>query len=206
MPENQYIRNTMIKGAVIAFGVVFGGLTGPIWLHGSTPLSAATGAAIGGTAALIFISALLKHKEFQSDTALENRANSALREGGLEETVRLYARDRRLFLEGEVDDESKIEQAERMLQRLPGVEGVKNHLTVVRPAGPVDPEEIRLSLLESLRRHSEVNAHGIQVAVDRSRVILEGKVHSWRELSVAEKVAWDTPGIKGVENRLEVLV
>lgn len=210
MAQNEYKKNTVLKGGIIAFGVVTGGVLGPVLfgipLHTTVPLAAVLGAIIGGFLGLVAAVTLLQHRERQATLDLQRAAESARREAGLPSSIKLCVHDRVLRIEGEVDDESEVRKAAYVFHAISGIEDVENRLTVVRPAGPVDPEEIRASLMESLRHNTEINAHGIHVAVDRSRVILEGKVHSWRELSVAEKVAWDMPGIKRVENRLEVLV
>lgn len=71
-------------------------------------------------------------------------------------------------------------------------------------AGAVAPDVISKEIEERLRRVVGEDAHGIHVALDDSRVVLEGRGHSWAEASAAEVAAWSIPGITDVVNRLEI--
>jgi osmotically-inducible protein OsmY len=37
-----------------------------------------------------------------------------------------------------------------------------------------------------------------------SKVVLRGQVHSWRERDLAERIAWATPGVTEVLDRITV--
>jgi osmotically-inducible protein OsmY len=174
-------------------------------MYSTVPVAAGFGAAIGGACALITVSTVLMIQRRSIDRELTLAAVSARREAGLRGNISIRVRARRLTVEGEVDDPSVLHKADMVFKKVPGVDHVENRIQVVSPAGHPDPEEIRRSIEESLRHHCEVEAHGIQVMIHQSRVILEGKVKSWADASEAERIAWDMPGIQEVENRLEVL-
>jgi len=43
---------------------------------------------------------------------------------------------------------------------------------------------------------------GAQVDVHEGRVVLSGNVATWFDADEAERLAWATPGVRGVDNRL----
>src|SRR5437870_6580313 len=90
-------------------------------------------------------------------------------------------------LRGEVEWQYQKQDAERVVRRLQGVRGVSN-LIVVRPR--LSPTELKEKIEQALVRTAELDAQGIQVRVEGSKVILEGKVRSWAERDEAERTAW----------------
>ena len=109
-------------------------------------------------------------------------------------------------LEGAVEWEYQKEDAERVVRRLTGVRGV-NNLLVVRPQ-PTTPfsSEIKHKIEDGLVRSAETDAQRISVEVQSSRVILKGTVRSWAERQEAERIAWLSPGVTAVENRIMISV
>jgi len=104
-------------------------------------------------------------------------------------------------LRGEVEWQYQKQDAERVVRRLQGVRGVSN-LIVVRPR--LSPTELKEKIEQALVRTAELDAQGIQVRVEGSKVILEGKVRSWAERDEAERTAWSAPGVTAVENRIQI--
>jgi len=104
-------------------------------------------------------------------------------------------------LRGQVEWQYQKQDAERVVRRLQGVRGVSN-LIVVRPR--LSPTELKEKIEQALVRTAELDAQGIQVRVEGSKVILEGKVRSWAERDEAERTAWSAPGVTAVENRIQI--
>lgn len=100
-----------------------------------------------------------------------------------------------ITLEGEVDWQYQKETVERAVRKLSGVLGIDNGLTL-RPRA--DASDIQRSIEAALKRNAEVEADGIHVKVQGDVVILEGRVHFWRQRHVAERLAWAVPGVKEV--------
>lgn len=74
-----------------------------------------------------------------------------------------------------------------------------------RNSGSPETEATRLQIEHALTGLIPDDGAKIGVEVRGRRVILQGTVHSWQEEAEAERIAFDTPGIERVENRLEVV-
>jgi osmotically-inducible protein OsmY len=54
-------------------------------------------------------------------------------------------------------------------------------------------------------RSATVDADHVHVATNGTEVVLTGQVRSWLERSQAEKVAWSSPHVEHVDNRIVVV-
>jgi osmotically-inducible protein OsmY len=104
-------------------------------------------------------------------------------------------------LKGEVEFGFEKRDAERAVQRLSGVKGVTNLITV-RPH-PL-PTDLKQNIEKAFVRNAETDAEHITVEVQGSKVILHGTVRSYAEKKAAEDTAWSAPGVTEVENRIVV--
>jgi osmotically-inducible protein OsmY len=105
-------------------------------------------------------------------------------------------------LEGAVEWQFEKEAAERAARRITGVRGVTN-LVRVQPSTP-SPTDIKQRIEAALLRDAETDAQRIQVEVSGSTVTLRGTVRSYAEKQEAARVAWSAPGVKAVENHIQV--
>ncbi|HET8656271.1 MAG TPA: BON domain-containing protein [Longimicrobiaceae bacterium] len=104
-------------------------------------------------------------------------------------------------LEGEVEWYYQRDAAFRAVHSLTGVKGVVNRIEIRARLSPTD---IQHRIEERFRRSAELDAKGVKVEVDGSRVTLKGSVTSLDECDEAEWAAWSAPGVERVTNELKV--
>jgi len=109
-------------------------------------------------------------------------------------------------LKGEVDYYFQKRDAERAVERISGVRGVTNLLTVKALPSPPSPAELKQRIEQALVRNAETDAKRITVEVQGSKVVLRGTVSSYAEKKAAEEVAWSAPGVTEVDNRIVVSI
>lgn len=119
-------------------------------------------------------------------------------------------------------------QAERDAKRVSGVLGIANDIEVRLPAvhqtpdpelvrqavkelsnfitlkPRVEPIEVKRKIEEAFKRSAEIDANHIQIEAMGSEVVLRGNVRSWAERQEAERVAWQAPGVRKVNNRITI--
>jgi osmotically-inducible protein OsmY len=196
-----------MQAAGLFLGITVGGILGPVVFNvaglndgGSSAIGTIVGALIGYGLAQAAVVASRRRQ----DRELELAANAVLRESGLPSGLTAKVKNTRAILTGEVDRHFQRQAAEMAVSSVPGIAGVANRIRLRIANGGLSAEEIRRRLEEALLRHAELDARGIKLRVENSRVILEGAVHSWTESSTVEDLVWDVPGIEEVENRLEL--
>jgi osmotically-inducible protein OsmY len=107
----------------------------------------------------------------------------------------------RVTLTGEVDWHYQKNAAELDVQKLGGVLGVTNRITI-KPQ--VHPTAVRDKIEQAFRRTAELDAAGITITADGGKVTLGGKVHTWYERQMAERAVWSAPGVTQVEDHIAV--
>lgn len=106
-------------------------------------------------------------------------------------------------LEGEVDRWSQRLDADQAVQRLTGVKGVNNQITV-RPTIRPSAEKIRTSIEDALDRQVHREADRLGINVKDGVVTLTGTVRSWAEKNAVHNVVSFAPGVQRVDDRLTI--
>jgi osmotically-inducible protein OsmY len=118
------------------------------------------------------------------------------------EQIRVRVAEGRVTLEGEVEWEHDRKRAEEVALRVRGIRSVRNDI-VVKPQ--LLPIEIKRKIEAAFELSAEIDADSIVVGIaDNGTVILTGTVRSMAERDAAERAAWSTPGVRQVDNRIEV--
>jgi len=104
-----------------------------------------------------------------------------------------------------VDREYDRLQATMVAGRIRGVKGVVNNLTVDWDRGYGDGA-LMSKIVDRMNSDFVLASvkDKIKVAVDQGRVTLTGTVYNWGERREADRVASETPGVRSIDNRLEV--
>lgn len=114
--------------------------------------------------------------------------------------IRVEVSSGQVTLTGQVEWNYQRAAAERAVRQLSGVTGVLNLVEIKPRASTTD---VKLRIMDALKRHAEVEAARIEVEVrDDGTVRLEGEVDTWDERRAAELAAWAAPGVRKVEDRL----
>lgn len=136
-----------------------------------------------------------------ADEIILDRATKALRWSGLldGDDIEVSVRDGCVTLTGAVAWHHRKEAAVECVCNLVGVIDVVDRIATVRRPCQSD---VKHRIEAALRRDANVEAHGIRVAVQDGKVVLAGRVYDWPERHAAERVAWASPGIHTVEDRI----
>lgn len=104
-------------------------------------------------------------------------------------------------LEGTLKWNAEKDAAKKSIHHLVGVKGVTNNITI--QLGHKELIE-KKSIETALMRNWAIENHEIKVIVDANQVTLTGTVCSLYERDEASRIAWNTPGVGIVNNKLEV--
>jgi osmotically-inducible protein OsmY len=105
-------------------------------------------------------------------------------------------------LDGEVDNGTQREEAERAIRNLFGVRAVANRIQIKAPA--VSPHQVQRAIEDALERRADREAKRIGLDVHEGKVILTGIVRSWAERQSVVAAARGTPGVRVVDDRLRL--
>ena len=143
-------------------------------------------------------------KAARSDSELAHAVRRTLEWDALvdDESIHSTVSDGWVTLSGTVDRLREREDAERAVRHLTGVRGVTNAIEVLGP--PPNAEKLREELLGALERRARREARHIRVQVEEHSVTLSGKVDSWLEKRAVLGIVSHTPGVRRVNDALEV--
>ena len=139
----------------------------------------------------------------RTDTDLARAALNALKwDAGIPtDKIEITVSHGWVTLKGEVNYYFQKRDAERAIERLSGVRGVSNLLTV-KPQ--LVPQDLKSQIQKALVRNAQTDASRITVEVQGSEVILRGAVSSYAEKKAAEETASSASGVTEVDNRIIV--
>ncbi len=116
-------------------------------------------------------------------------------------TIRVAVHDGWITLAGDVEWQYQRVAAEDAVHALWGVRGVTNTITVrsLREA-----DIVKDTLEAAFHRRARLQGKKITVEVHGQKVIVSGHVNSLDEWEEVDAIAWETPGVFEVDNRIVV--
>jgi len=120
-----------------------------------------------------------------------------------DEGIKVTVKDGFVTLEGKVDWNFQRIGVGSCAERVSGVRGVTNSVTIT-PSG-ASPSDVRSRIEAALKRSAEVDSRRISVTATDGTVTLSGNVRSWFEREEAERAAWAAPGVSGVVDHIAVV-
>lgn len=104
-------------------------------------------------------------------------------------------------LRGETTWAFQKRAAAQSVEKLNGVRGISNEITIITR---VQTSDVKTRIEDALKRTAVREGRKINVAIQGSSVTLTGNVHSNYEIGDAGLAAWNAPGVLKVENNLKL--
>jgi len=140
----------------------------------------------------------------RGDTELARAVRSALEWEALlpDKQIQSTVSDGWVMLEGEVNNERERTNAERVIERLTGVVGVMNKLSIRKQV--VDEDQLREEIEDALQTRADRESGRLQIEVHDGAVDLFGRVHSWQERRAVLGSISHAPGVTQVRDHLRI--
>jgi Predicted periplasmic or secreted lipoprotein len=107
-----------------------------------------------------------------------------------------------VYLDGTVDWEYEKRYAQQSVEDLVAVRGVTNNIVI--QSKPIDTKDIHRKISSAYHRSATIDSSSIKIETDGNKVTLRGKVRSLAERKEAENIAWTAPGVRSVDNQIEI--
>jgi osmotically-inducible protein OsmY len=118
-----------------------------------------------------------------------------------EDKIKIKVEKGVVTLEGEVEWEYQRSAVKKAIENLIGIRMIYNFIDV-KPI--VSASDLKSKIKAALQRSASLEAAKISVEVTGSIAVIRGNVHSIGEKEDAESAVWLAPGIKVVDNQLQV--
>lgn len=143
----------------------------------------------------------------KTDTEIAEAVKNALRWNSSvkEEKIDVKVDNGWVYLDGEVDWHYQRSSIKSNIENLWGVRGVVNNITVQPKA--VDLKVLKSKIAKAFHCTATLDSldpSELTVEANNGRVTLSGTVKSWAERKQAERVAWSSPGVTTVDNKIEI--
>ena len=155
----------------------------------------------GVKAIAVELDVILPWSSQKSDTEIARAAMDALQWNAyrLSDLVNVKVENGFITLSGEVPWHFERDSAEYTVKYLAGVKGVFNKIRI-RPL--ISMNEVKTDIERALKRRAHEQAQEISVDINGNEVTLGGKVHDWKEKSLAMDAAWSVPGVARVIDKM----
>jgi osmotically-inducible protein OsmY len=130
-------------------------------------------------------------RELEWEPSLDERRIGVSVDGGI------------VTLTGEVDSYAERWKAERTVERVKGVRGIANELSVHTSVDRTDTD-IAKAAADALRWNVSVPADSVKVRVEKGWLTLEGEVPWDYQRRAAERAVRNLSGVKGISNLIQV--
>lgn len=118
-----------------------------------------------------------------------------------QEDIKIVVSNGWIYLHGIVDWNYQKHSAQKTVEIIPGVKGIVNSIQL----RSVDFDKIEKEAIESaLHRNSSLYDKNVKVAVLGNIVTLTGSVNAYFQKKEAERIAWNSPGVWTVNNKIIV--
>jgi len=140
----------------------------------------------------------------RGDTELARAVRSALEWDALlpDQQIQSTVSDGWVMLEGEVNNERERTDAERVIERLTGVVGVMNKLSIRKQV--VDEDQLREEIEDALQTRAKRESGRLRIEINDGALDLFGRVHSWQERRAVLGSISHAPGVTQVRDHLRV--
>jgi hyperosmotically inducible protein len=141
-----------------------------------------------------------------ADLELQSRVSERLNASGLANQIDVSVADGVVTLGGAVSRSEDKYAAEQLVRGMDEVRGVRNDIQVKAEAGarPEGKDELSGRVEFELYSAHAFDLEAVHVRSSNGVVVLDGHVRSAAERLLAERIAKDTQGVKGVRNDLIV--
>jgi osmotically-inducible protein OsmY len=123
------------------------------------------------------------------------------------EAIDVQIIDDNAVLDGTVKSYQERIAAEKTVQSVPGIRRITNNLRIKLPpdAVKIADDEIHKNLIEHLNKNEFIDTRDININVENSIIIFDGKVKSLNDKNVLTNIAFSTEGVVDVINQTHVL-